>query len=172
MRLTPSKEDYLKAIFVLSQTGKSVRIRDLASHLNVKPPSVVGAVKQLMQDGLVYHEYYGHIELTEKGLEIAREIYNRHEALCEFLRYFLGLDSKAAAGEACRLEHNLSPQTMERIIKFLQFLKTCPASMPRCLAAFHHYAATNSLPDSCLKTDESSSAGDSWWKCSCGALTK
>lgn len=149
MQLSASIEDYLKAVLTLSSQGGSVRITDLARHLSVKPPSAVAAVRQLTRAGLVHHERYGHVELTDQGLKIAREVHNRHQMLVTFLSVLLGLDQGTAEVDACRIEHDLSPQAMGRIMKFLQFLEACPAPEPLCLAAFCHYVATGSLPDSC-----------------------
>ncbi|HDH09670.1 MAG TPA: metal-dependent transcriptional regulator [Chloroflexi bacterium] len=168
MKLSPSKEDYLKAIFVLGLKGRPVRVKDLAHYLAVKPPSAVAAIKRLDREGLVRHEPYGDIELTDRGLEIAREIHSRHKVLVTFLSCLLGLDEKTAEDDACRIEHNLSPQSMGRIIKFLRFLEACPASNPRCLTAFRHYAATNSLPDSCPQLGEGAISKRSWEWCCAG----
>ena len=168
MELSPSKEDYLKAIFVLGLRGQPVRIKDLANYLAVKPPSVVAAIKKLAREGLVHHEPYGRIELTDQGLKIAKEIHSRYRAVVEFLSYLLGLDEKTAERDACRIEHSLSTQAIDQIIKFLQFLKACPASNPRCLTAFRHYAATNSLPDSCPQLGEGAISKKSWEWCCAG----
>ena len=65
--LTPSLEDYLEAIWIIGLTEKVVRVRDLARKLRIKPPSVVGALKTLQERGLVRHERYGYVELTERG---------------------------------------------------------------------------------------------------------
>jgi DtxR family Mn-dependent transcriptional regulator len=150
-QLSPSREDYLSVVLILSSQGALVRITDLASYLSVNPPSAVAAVRRLAQAGLVHHERYGHVELTDPGLKIAKEVHNRHQVLVAFLSAFLGLDQQTAEVDACRIEHDLSPQAIGRIMKFLQFLETCPAPEPLCLAAFCHYAATSSLPDSCSR---------------------
>jgi DtxR family Mn-dependent transcriptional regulator len=161
-QLSPSQEDYLKAVFTISSQEELVRIKDLAHHLDVKPPSAVTAIKQLARAGLVHHEPYGCIEFTAQGLEIAKEIQSRHKVLVEFLSRFLGLDKEAAEGNACRVEHSLDPQALSQIVKFLQFLEACPANSPRCLAAFRHYAATNTLPDSCPRMGEGVTPSAKW----------
>jgi DtxR family Mn-dependent transcriptional regulator len=162
MQLSPSREDYLKAVIILSSQEEFVRIKDLADYLSVKPPSAVAAIKELTQAGLVHHEPYGSVELTAQGLEIAKEIQSRHKVLVEFLSRFLGLDKEAAEGNACRVEHSLDPQALGQIVKFLQFLEACPANAPRCLAAFRHYAATNTLPDSCPRMGEGGTPSAKW----------
>lgn len=165
MELSPSKEDYLKAIFVLGLRGHPVRIKDLADYLAVKPPSAVAAIKKLGREGLVHHEPYGRIELTDQGLKIAKEIHSRYKAVVEFLSYLLGLDRKTAERDACHIEHALSTQAMDRILRFLQFLEACPAHEPRCLAAFHHYAVTESLPDFCCLKVDGENDPERKWRC-------
>lgn len=149
MQLSASGEDYLRAALVLSSRDVFVRITDLADYLSVKPPSAVSAVKKLAREGLVCHEPYGRVELTGQGRQIAEELHRRHGILVDFLTRFLGLDERMAEEDACHLEHTLGAETLSRIVKFLQFLEACPAGQPRCLKAFAHYMATDSLPTSC-----------------------
>jgi len=147
--LSASGEDYLRAAFVLNSRDGFVRITDLADYLSVKPPSAVSAVKKLAREGLVRHEPYGRVELTAQGRQVAEELHRRHETLVDFLTRFLSLDERTAEEDACHMEHTLSSETLSRIVKFLQFLEACPAGQPRCLKAFAHYMATDSLPTSC-----------------------
>ncbi|MCP2604636.1 metal-dependent transcriptional regulator [Candidatus Aminicenantes bacterium AH-873-B07] len=149
--LTKSTEDYLETILVLSLEKRVVRIKDLAEHLNVKRPSVVSAVKYLKKKNLVKHEHYGYVELTEKGKALAKSIYKRHKALYKFLHNFLGIHSSIAEKDACRIEHFLTPETMERILKFIEFIETCPRREPNWLSNFYHFVKTGKLPDVCRK---------------------
>jgi DtxR family Mn-dependent transcriptional regulator len=100
---------------------------------------------------LVRHEPYGRVELTSQGRQMAEELYRRHETLITFLSRFLGLEESVAENDACHMEHVLSPEALNRIVKFLRFLEVCPADEPRCLDAFGYYMATNSLPDFCFQ---------------------
>lgn len=141
--LSRSNEDYLEAILVLGLRQGIVRVRDLADHLQVKAPSVATAVKKLAADGLVRHEHYGHVELTAQGFELAEAIHRRHKLLFRFLHDFLGLDESTSAQDACEIEHWLSPQTITRIIQFLEFMEACPYDEePTWLAGFRHYIET------------------------------
>jgi DtxR family Mn-dependent transcriptional regulator len=141
--LTESKEDYLEAILVIGSDGKWVRVRDLAKYLKVKMSSVAAAVKSLAEKGLVNHEKYGYIELTEDGLTVAKKIYARHKALYKFLHEFLGLDKAVAFRDACRMEHALDKKTMERVLKFLEFIETSPdPGRPEWLKHFDYYFKT------------------------------
>ncbi len=139
MILTESAEDYLECIYVLSQKSKVVRVKDVAKQLGVKMSSVVVALKALAQKGLIEHEYYGYIELTKPGEEIAQEVYQRHILLFKFLHQTLGLEEDIASRDACRIEHYVSDETVERIVKFIDFIETCPEGFPSWLTNFYYF---------------------------------
>ena len=124
--MTPSIEDYMKAIYDISQTSKVVRVKDLAKYLHVKMPSVVNAVRNLENKGLVIHENYGYIELTEAGERIGRNLKERHNILTEFLVMILQIDEKIASEDACAIEHYLNPLTVQRVVDLLDFVKQNP----------------------------------------------
>ncbi len=124
--LSPSVEDYMKAIYNISQSSKVVRVKDLAKHLNVKMPSVVNAVKNLENKGLVVHENYGYIEITELGERVGEQLKNRHEILTEFLVKVLQVESSIAVDDACSIEHYLNSTTVQRVVDLLEFLKHDP----------------------------------------------
>ncbi len=118
-----SLEDYLEAILMLSATeGQGVRVTDISEWLSVSKSSVSVAVKKLVAGGLVSHERYGDIHLTEAGRTCAKEIAGRHDLLYRFLKEILGLDERTAQQDACRLEHDLSPKTAESLSRFVEFL--------------------------------------------------
>lgn len=121
-----SVEDYLEALYVIGLEQKVVRVKDVAHSLGVSMPSVVAAVRTLSEKGLVEQEKYGHIELTAKGEEVAKEIYARHKMLFAFFSEILGLEAEVAEQDACRVEHHLSPQARERFLKMVEFIRTCP----------------------------------------------
>ncbi len=126
MKLTPSIEDYVKTIYDISKKSKVVRVKDLSRSLNVKMPSVVNAVKTLESKGLVKHENYGYIELTQLGERIGEELKNKHEILAEFLIKVLQIDRETALKDACSIEHYLNPKTVDRVVRLLEFLKANP----------------------------------------------
>lgn len=153
--LTQSSEDYLEAILVIGLSRKVVRIKDLAKYLKVKMSSVVSAVKHLAQKNLVRHEHYGYVELTEEGEVLAEAIYKRHKTLFKFLHNFLRIDSSIAENDACQIEHYIAPETMSRLLKFIEFVETCPEGQPRWLSSFYHFAKTGKRPKSCNKSENS-----------------
>jgi len=118
-----SLEDYLEAIFVLSEDfGSSVRVTDLSERLGVSKPSVSVAMKRLVAAGYVSHERYGDIRLTPSGRKRAAVVASRHDLLHRFLAEILGVSTETAEQDACRLEHDLSDESVERLTEFVEFL--------------------------------------------------
>lgn len=117
MKIQESAENYLETILVLSQRHPQVRSIDIATELGFSKPSVSVAMKNLRENGYVTVNEHGHISLTASGLQIAETIYERHTLLSSWLE-FLGVDSKIAAQDACRIEHVISPQSFEAIKEF------------------------------------------------------
>ncbi|MEZ4528782.1 MAG: metal-dependent transcriptional regulator [Desulfobacterales bacterium] len=124
--LTSAMEDYLEAIFDLDQDKKFVRVRDIAKKMAVKMPSVTSMLKTLNERNLVNYEKYEYVELTEQGADIGREIRQRHEVIRKFLTEILKIDFKTADEDACRMEHALSPVTLESLADFMEFIQICP----------------------------------------------
>ena len=152
--LTQSKEDYLEAILVIGLEKKWVRVSDLADYLGVKMSSVAAGVRFLAEKGLVNHEKYGYIELTREGVRVAKQIYARHKTLYKFLHDFLGLSEPVAWRDACRMEHILDAKTMKRLLKFLEFIETCPEGEPLWLSNFHSFLKTGKRPEPCLRREK------------------
>jgi len=118
-----SVEDYLEAILVLSQeSGASARITDLSEQLGVSKPSVSAAVRRLAEAGLAVHERYGDVRLTRSGRKRAKEVASRHSLLHRFLAEILGVEDETAQADACRLEHDLSEESVHRLTLFVEFL--------------------------------------------------
>jgi DtxR family Mn-dependent transcriptional regulator len=152
--LTQSKEDYLEAILVISLEKKWVRVSDLADYLGVKMSSVAAGIRFLAENGLVNHEKYGYIELTREGVRVAKQVYARHKTLYKFLHDFLGLSEPVAWRDACRMEHVLDAKTMKRLLKFLEFIETCPEGEPLWLSNFHSFLKTGKRPEPCLRREK------------------
>ncbi len=112
--MTKSLEDYVEAIYRLSQEGGRARVVDVASMLRVKMPSVNNAVKELARLKLVKYEKYRELILTEEGVAVAKKVYEHHLLLKNFL-LSLGVSEENAENDACAMEHILSEETMECI---------------------------------------------------------
>ena len=117
MTLLESGEDYLEAILMLSKNQKEVRAIDVANELNFSKPSVSIALKKLKEGGYIDIDSKNLLSLTDAGLEVASKIYERHILLTTILES-LGVDSETAAKDACRLEHDMTPQTFTAIKKY------------------------------------------------------
>jgi DtxR family Mn-dependent transcriptional regulator len=136
--LTASLEDYLETIYLLGGERKVARIRDIASARNVKAGSVTPAMKRLAELGYITYSRREYITLTAAGEHAARRILSRHQILTSFLRDVLQMHDVAAEHDACALEHHLSDDAMDRIVRFFEFMRTCPGSAPGFLERFHH----------------------------------
>jgi len=134
-----SMEDYLEAIGWLSEAGNIVRVTQLSRKLGVSKPSVSAALNKLAKAGLVQHERYASIELTPEGRRLADDVIRRHEIMRRFLTEILGIDRERAEEDACRMEHVLSPPSLERFSEFVEFLTSCPQSEPAWHKGFSYY---------------------------------
>ena len=134
-----SMEDYLEAITILAEKGKPVKVTEISKALGVKKPSVTSALGKLSQQGLVEHKRYGHVQLTTEGERIAQDVFRRHEVLRHFLVEILNVDPEIAAEDACKMEHSLSPTSLERLAKFEEFVLNCPRGEPEWLKGFNYY---------------------------------
>ena len=117
--MTKSLEDYIEVIYVLIHEKRRARVRDIATALKVKMPSVVKALTELKKLALVTQEPYGDVELTAKGRRIATIILNRHRKIRDFLMK-IGVSRRIADKDACLMEHILSAETMDKISDYLK----------------------------------------------------
>jgi DtxR family Mn-dependent transcriptional regulator len=113
--LTESLEMYLETISLLRERSAEARVTDIARELGVSKPSVHSALHELERRGLIRHEHYGEVTLSPEGEKTSAEIRRRHGLLTTFLREIVGVSAQTAERDACRIEHYLSPETMERI---------------------------------------------------------
>ena len=118
-RLTSSSEDYLEAIYELSNKDEAVRSVDIAEHLQVSKASVNKAVHVLQDAGLIEHAHYGQIHLTRLGRRQAADILQRHLMLKRFLTEVLKIDEETAEQDACRMEHAISRETRDHWLSWL-----------------------------------------------------
>ncbi len=113
--LTPALEDYLEVILQLSEENGKAKISDIARRLNIAKPSANQAISSLRRDGLVSQERYGPVYLTEKGQAKAREVWQRHQVISDFLREVLKVSASVAENDACMMEHVISQETLNRM---------------------------------------------------------
>lgn len=115
-----SGENYLETILILRERNGTVRSIDIANELGYAKPSVSRAVKLLEKKGLIVMEHNGELVLTEKGLEMASAIYERHRIISEFFVDILGVDKISADMDACRIEHVISETSFNKIKEFIK----------------------------------------------------
>ncbi len=114
MNIHESAEDYLEAILILRERQGSVRSIDIVHQLELTKPSVSVAMKRFRENGYIEMDADGFITLLPPGEEIAQRIYDRHKLLTKFL-VALGVSEETAAADACKMEHDLSNETFEKI---------------------------------------------------------
>ena len=116
MQILKSSEDYLEAMLMMKEQHGYIRSIDIAAELGVTKPSVSYATKRLREHGYITMDRDGLITLTDKGMDIADRIYNRHKTLAMFLTR-LGVDEATAREDACRMEHDISEATFQAICR-------------------------------------------------------
>jgi Mn-dependent DtxR family transcriptional regulator len=116
MALTSAMEDYLEAVFMLQKQNGYVRCVDVAEQLGVKKPSVSRAVKELSKSGHLVKNADGALSLTETGLQLAEQIYEKHRLFTERL-IAAGVDPIIAEQDACSIEHAVSAESFQKLKK-------------------------------------------------------
>lgn len=119
MQIRESAEDYLEAILILKNANGNVRAIDIAHRLGFSRPSVSIAMKHLREGGYINVSEDSLITLTPRGQAIAEQVYERHQVLCGCLMA-LGVDEANAKADACRIEHDLSPESFRCIKKYYE----------------------------------------------------
>lgn len=118
MHLQESGEMYLETILVLSNKMGNVRSIDVCEYMGFSKPSVSRAIGLLKKGGYIVVDGNGHLILTDSGKEIADKIYERHNVLTEFLVQ-LGVNRNTAAEDACKMEHDISDESITAIKQFV-----------------------------------------------------
>lgn len=117
-KLTVSAEDYLEAALLLELNGERIKVTSIAENLGVSKPAVTNALSELAAKGLMNKQPYGDIKLTDEGRAAARAVYGKHTLLREFL-CALGVSPQTAEIDCCKIEHDLSDETLHCIVKFM-----------------------------------------------------
>ena len=119
MKIHESAENYLESILMLKNKNGFVRSIDIANQLSVSKPSVSVAMKSLRENGYICVDADGQISLTPAGLAIADKIYERHHVLAKGLMA-LGVDEETAYADSCKIEHDISSESFQRIKSHLK----------------------------------------------------
>lgn len=129
-KISDKAEEYLEAIYRLEKETGSAKTMELVKKLKVVPGSVTNTIENLEKRGLVIHEPYRGVKLTEKGRSIAINVLRRHRLAERLLTDFLLLDWSEVHNAACKLEHALSPKILNPLENALGNPKTCPHGNP------------------------------------------
>lgn len=119
MKLTFSMENYLEAIYELTEGKSGARVSDIARKLGVTKASTNSAMMTLSDKGLITNEKYREIYLTPAGLNMARFTAQKHQIIREFLMHALGVDPAVADADACAIEHVISLDSVAAMKRLL-----------------------------------------------------
>jgi DtxR family Mn-dependent transcriptional regulator len=126
VKITISKENYLKAIAEAESEGETVKAATLSRWLNVTAPAVTMAIKRLKRDAMIRVGEEGHITLTSAGREIANRVLNRHHLIERMLTEIFGMEWYKVHEEAEQLEHAVSGDFERRLVEKLGAGEACP----------------------------------------------
>jgi len=147
--LTASLQNYVEAIYWISNSKKAARAKDIADRLNVGKSSVTGALQALAEKGLVNYAPYDVITLTDDGLAVARELVRRHEVIRDFFVRVLSIDSEEAEGAAGMMEHVVTDTILDRLIAFIEFIERCPQGGTAWTKGFGYHCDNDTCSGEC-----------------------
>ncbi|MHC4122509.1 MAG: metal-dependent transcriptional regulator [Planctomycetota bacterium] len=141
--ISASLEDYLEAIFNLADDDGCVRSIDIAHRLDVAKPSVTGALRILNEKGLVRYKPYEDVTLTRKGKKLAAGVVHKHNILKSFFINVLGINVEVAQSAACKAEHALGAEVIERLLAFIEFMTKKSRNGCSLMGRFKKFCRTN-----------------------------
>lgn len=147
-KLSASLEDYLEAIFQIVSGKQAVRAKDISARMGVTRPSVTGALHALSEKGMINYAPYDVITLTDEGRDIAEDVVRRHEVIHDFFVTVLSVPEQQANEAACRMEHAVGKELLDRFIRFLEFVESCPRGGSAWVKGFGYYCNSRNS-DSC-----------------------
>ncbi|WP_457611797.1 metal-dependent transcriptional regulator [Methanocaldococcus sp.] len=116
-------EEYIEAIYELSKKKENIKVKDICNYLNLSPSTVSEMLQKLNDLGYVDYKKYRGAKLTKKGLYLAKKLNERHKILKEFF-ILIGVSEETAEIDACKIEHIISEETLNKIEEFLKKLKS------------------------------------------------
>ena len=152
--LSASQEDYLEAIYRIYLSGREVKPKDLVEALHVAGASVTNALRALAEKGLITYAPYGGFSLTPRGEAVAEDIYGRHLKLKSFLMNMLSVGESEANETACRMEHAVPTHIINKLVRFADFIESCPRAGSVWISGFERSCAHEHDPDRCRRCAE------------------
>ena len=114
---TISREDYLIATYLLQKKNGQVRSVDIAEMLGYSKPSVSNGIHLLIENGLLLMNENHSLQFTEQGKRKAEEVYKRYQIVKDYLRLILKVSEETAEKDSRRIEHLISPVTVQKMEK-------------------------------------------------------
>jgi DtxR family transcriptional regulator, Mn-dependent transcriptional regulator len=139
MKTSASIEEYLEALYNLTQDGKTATTSEISRRLNIAPPSVTEMLRKLADSGYINYSPYQGVTLTSKGFTLAEKMARKHRLLERFLHDVLRVGNDKVHREACEMEHALSDSTERAMCQKLNFPARCPDDekvIPLCNLGF------------------------------------
>jgi len=158
--ITTTLEDYLEAIAWLVGDKGVARVRDIAAALTVHKSTVTATLRSLAEKGLVHYSAYEAATLTPEGRKIAEDVIRRHKIVREFFIEVLALDREMADANACRIEHVVDAEVLDRLASFARFIKECPSAKQQCSKQFQAFFRASNATASEAATPEVPAAED------------
>jgi DtxR family Mn-dependent transcriptional regulator len=152
--LSESLEDYLETIYLLIRDRKVARVKEIAKARGVRMASVTTAMHRLSEMGLINYNQREFIELTEEGEGMARRTMARHDLLVRFFTEVLHVSNEKAESDACAVEHYLSDEAVDHIVRLFEFLTRCPRGekgRTDFIDSFHNCSVINPEVEPCVK---------------------
>lgn len=147
--LTASLEDYLEAIFHVAAEKGAARAKDISKRMKVNSSSVTGALRALADRGLVNYAPYDIVTLTPKGNRAAEDVIRRHEVLRDFFVKVLAVDEAEGEEGACKMEHAVPRNILERLVQYIDFLDACPRAGSKWVRGFGNYCHQGEESEDC-----------------------
>ena len=122
--LSSGLEDYIETIYIAEQAGIKLKGAELARKLFISRASVSEALSKLVSIGLIEYESYGLIKLTSKGIEEGKRVWAKHGILKDFFQSILGISENEAGENACKIEHIISQNVLNKIREFTIYCKS------------------------------------------------
>jgi Mn-dependent transcriptional regulator len=127
-KLTFSMENYLEAVYELSEGTHGARVSDVAARLHYSRPSASNAMNTLSEKGLVTGERYGEVFLTEEGRALAEFTAKKHQVIRRFFTEILHIDPTVADNDACAIEHVISNDSILAMWEYMNEIEGSPVN--------------------------------------------
>ncbi len=149
--LSSRLEDYLEAIYLISREKQFAHANQIADFLNVGKSSVSWALNQLSQKDLINYTPYEAITLTPKGKALAQRVARRHDEIKNFLTEVLAINENLAEENACRMEHVVDKEILQRMRQFMEFLVNCPRAGREWMKGFGFFCEQGKRRENCSR---------------------